>query len=214
MSKKKWIVTTGAFLLVALLATGYLAMAAEFGSQEDPLVTLSYITDVLSPDTIKSLEEAIAAKVQAITADMDAKLAGYSEQLDGKIAELEGRYTVEGTDDAFVGKVADAVIEKMGAGSTGGGTAPAASSEWKVVKVDNGKTMMLELGAEVVLRIGTGVCTSTGSTGLINLSSGTTIGDGAALAANNLYLVTIAPGRGVKATSAMTVLVRGGYTIQ
>ena len=41
MARNKWMVTVGSILLIALLASGYMAVAAEYGSKEDPLVTLS-----------------------------------------------------------------------------------------------------------------------------------------------------------------------------
>lgn len=217
MSKRNWKITTGAFILILLLATGYLAIAAEYGSKEDPLVTWSYITDVLSPELLKNLDTAVNEKVDTVNKDLDAKFATYTSELDTLIAEFRSGQTGGGeVTDEFINKVADAVIAKMGnTSASGGGTTQVVSSEWKVITVENGKTMMLERGAEIVLRIGSGNCYATGSgVGLVNLSSGTTIANGTALVANNLYLVTIESGRGVKATSEMTVLVKGKYTIE
>ena len=49
MKSRKWTFSLAALLLVVLMTTCYLAIAAEYGSQDDPLVTLSYINDVLAP---------------------------------------------------------------------------------------------------------------------------------------------------------------------
>jgi len=203
MNKRKWVVSVGAFLLVLLLASGYLALAAEYGSQEDPLVTLSYITDVLSPATMDAVDKAIDDKVKSFEADMDAKIASYTQQIDSKISAA----TINTNDEEFINAVADAVIEKMG-----GVSAAAPASEWKVVKIASGKTVICKVGVEVLLRIGSATCVASGTTGLINLSSATNLANGGALATNNLYIVTI-DGRGFKATSDATVLIRGEYTI-
>ena len=51
------------------------------------------------------------------------------------------------------------------------------------------------------------------SPGLVDMTAGTTLAGGGALTANHLYLATI-EGRGVKASTAVTLLVRGTYSIQ
>ena len=59
MNKRKWIITTSSVLLVLLLISGYMAIAAEYGAESDPLVSASYITDVLAPETIKQVNATI-----------------------------------------------------------------------------------------------------------------------------------------------------------
>ena len=64
-----------------------------------------------------------------------------------------------------------------------------------------------------MLRVGTAVCGSTDSVGLIDTTGGTNLPSGAALAVNHLYMVTIST-RSVTATSdTVKVLVRGPYTV-
>ena len=63
------------------------------------------------------------------------------------------------------------------------------------------------------LRSGTATCVSDTSPGLVDMTAGTTLAGGGALTANHLYLATI-EGRGVKASTAVTLLVRGTYSIQ
>ena len=55
MNKRKWTIWLSAALLVVLAVSGYFAIAAEYGSKEDPLVTLSYINEVLSPQTMEAI---------------------------------------------------------------------------------------------------------------------------------------------------------------
>ena len=65
----------------------------------------------------------------------------------------------------------------------------------------------------ILLRSGTATCVSDTSPGLVDMTAGTTLAGGGALTANHLYLATI-EGRGVKASTAVTLLVRGTYSIQ
>lgn len=88
------------------------------------------------------------------------------------------------------------------------------SSAFSVVTLTKGQVLTGDVGCEVMLRVGSAVCVSSGSTGLIDVTGGSTLADGKALEKNHLYMVTIST-RGVKATAdTVKVLVRGPYTIE
>lgn len=88
------------------------------------------------------------------------------------------------------------------------------TASFKVVTLSKGQTLTGEVGCEVMLRIGSAVCVTDYSPGLIDTTDGTTLNNGAALQTNHLYMVTI-PTRGVKATAdVVKVLARGSYTVQ
>ena len=210
MTRNKWMVTVGSILLIALLASGYMAVAAEYGSKEDPLVTLSYITDVLEPEALKRVDEAIADKTATLNAELDGKIEEYVAKLDEALASGGGSASDLASNEALINAVADAVIEKMGADSSA--TAPAGES-WKVVKLEAGKKLTGKVGAQVLLRIGSATCLAPSSPGLINLSAGNELASGKALAQNNLYMVTV-EGRGITAgAGGATILACGEYTI-
>ena len=221
MSKQRWIITTGMFLMVFLMAAGYFAIAAEYGSQTDPLVSLSYITDVLSPETLSAFEEKANARALEIENGINTRIDQYSADLNQKLEDFETQYANSIMSDEFINKVAAVLAEKQlaGAQSSEGSavTVPAVSQTaqtWSVVKLESGKKMLLPLGSEVILRFGSAKCYSTGDVGLINITTGKTVANGEELSANNLYLVSIASGRGITATSDATVLVSGSYTIE
>ncbi len=216
MLKKKWQKVIVALVIVALVVTGMVAIAAEYGSREDPLVSLSYITDVLTPETMAKVERTAADKAAQVASGLDGKLSSYTASTESKIAGLDSKYASTAvSNSAFVSAVAQSVIDKMGTHTSPVSGAAISGDEWKVVKIASGKTVMLSLGSETVLRIGSGKCYCTGSgVGLVNLSNGSTLSNGGVVAANNLYLVTIEGGRGITATSDMTVLIKGGYSIQ
>lgn len=209
MNKRKWTVTLSAVLLAVLMTTGYLAIYAEYGSKEDPLVSLSYINDVLAPGTMKQIDEAFAAKKTELDKELDKKITELKTEIDKMIAQGAGSGTVSVSDE-IINTVVDRVVAQLG---ESGGAAPSAESSWKVVKLKKGQTLTGQVGCEVLLRFGTATCVSSGTPGLINLSSGADLAAGGTLAANNLYLVTVA-GRGVKAAADVTLLASGSYSVK
>ena len=86
------------------------------------------------------------------------------------------------------------------------------SASYTLVTMSQGQTMTLEVGCEVLLRVGTATVKAGESPALIDLSSAGTIENGAALTKNHLYLSTIA-GRTITASGTVKVLVRGGYAL-
>ena len=113
------------------------------------------------------------------------------QAFDIKIAELEERLKAEQSSAVQVQNSAE---------------------KFSLVTLSSGQTMTCSVGAEVMLRIGT--ATGTGSApALVNYTDGSTLAAGAALTANNMYLVTI-EGNGLKATAdTVRVLVRGTYKV-
>lgn len=71
-------------------------------------------------------------------------------------------------------------------------------------------------GTEIILRSGTATAVGVGtSSGLVNITTGTNLDNGAALARNHLLLVPRADGRGARVTSATAIfLVRGPHQLQ
>ena len=123
--------------------------------------------------------------------------------------------TLSYLNETFMDSIMDRVDEKIAqrnsqlSGQTGvGGTA---ADTFTVVTLSNGHTG--GIGCEVMLRVGTAMCVSPSSPGLIDESSAATLNNSGALVTNHLYMMTI-EGRGVKATAAtVKLLVRGSYTI-
>ena len=112
-------------------------------------------------------------------------------------------------DEKIAARNSQIAQELSGEISGGSGVAPS----FAVVTLTQGQTLTGDIGCEVMLRVGTAVCVSPSSPGLIDESSAGTLNNGGALVQNHLYMMTI-EGRGVKATAATTkLLVRGGYSI-
>ena len=99
-------------------------------------------------------------------------------------------------------------------GKLGSGGSAGTVSSFAVVTIPAGKTLVGDIGCEVMLRVGGATCVSPSTPGLIDETTGGTLENGKALVKNHLYMMTI-EGRGVKAGSGtVKVLVRGSYTIK
>ena len=115
---------------------------------------------------------------------------------------------VNDTVDARKAEMEQALAKVLGQGGNGSGNV------FTVVTLSKGQTLVGDVGCEVMLRIGTAVCGTSDSVGLIDTTSGSNLGSGGALVANHLYMVTIST-RSVTATSnTVKVLARGPYTVR
>ena len=158
-------------MVVLLVICGALNMmvslAAEVGSSDDPLVTLSYLNDTFLNTIMQKVDQKIAARNSQI-----------APQTGGQVTSDSGPV-----------------------------------STFTVVTLSSGQVLKGDIGCEVMLRVGSAVCVSPSSPGLIDETSAGTLNNSGALAQNHLYMMTI-ENRGVKATAATTkLLVRGTYTI-
>ena len=78
--------------------------------------------------------------------------------------------------------------------------------------MNQGQVMSLGVGCELLLRVGSVTVKANTSPALIDLSSGGTVGSGASLTKNHLYMATIAD-RTLTASTDAKLLVRGSFSI-
>lgn len=95
------------------------------------------------------------------------------------------------------------------AGTSGGDS----GSVFAVVTLGQGQTLVGDVGCEVMLRVGSAVCSSADSVGLIDTTGGSNLAGGGALVTNHLYMVTISTRSVTAASDTVKVLVRGPYTL-
>ena len=178
MKKREKIVGAAASaLLLAALA------GAAAGGESDPLISMSYLTEVNAPAILQQVDEKLESREQALLEDFDEAISRYEADMDAKLA--------------------------ASGGSTGGtGT----SSVFSVVTLSAGQSLQGSVGCELLLRSGSATCVASSAPGLIDSTGGTTLPGRSAVEPDHLYLVT-ADGRGIRASTDVTVLVRGGYTI-
>lgn len=92
----------------------------------------------------------------------------------------------------------------------GGGTA---SASYTVVTLNPGQRMNLDLGAEVMLRVGSAVAGAAVNPALVDITTGGNLNSGEGLAQNHLYLATMTDHYITAGGGTVKVLVRGGYSV-
>ena len=125
--------------------------------------------------------------------------------------------TLSYLNETFLGQIMTQVDQKIAARNAqlgiSAGSGAGAASNFTVVTLTSGQVLTGDIGCEVMLRVGTAVCVSPSSPGLIDETAATALNNGSALVQNHLYMMTI-EGRGVRATAGTTkLLVRGSYTV-
>ncbi len=77
--KKFFTAILAAVFAIALCAGLYIiAIQGEPGSDADPLVSLSYVNDVLTPELERYVDEQIALRQQQFKADFDSKVSAFA----------------------------------------------------------------------------------------------------------------------------------------
>lgn len=94
-----------------------------------------------------------------------------------------------------------------------GGTGSGGTASYTLVTLSRGQTMYLNVGCEVLLRIGSATVNAATSPALIDVSTGGSINGGASLNQNHLYMATIADRTLTPTADTVKLLVRGGYSV-
>ena len=83
MKPKKFLTALlAAVFAIALCAGLYIiAVQGEPGSDADPLVSLSYVNDVLTPELERYVDEQIALRQQTFKAEFDAKVSAFASAI-------------------------------------------------------------------------------------------------------------------------------------
>lgn len=180
--KKRKLRTALCVMLVGTVLTAFVAIAAEAGSQGDPLVTLSYLNDTFLGQLLGKVDTELTRRNQTIQQEMDESIEKAAQEI---LDQMDG-------------------VEMVGS---------AAAASYQAVTLSAGQVLYGSAGCEVMLRSGSATCVSADKStpGLVDITGGSTINDGSSLQTNHLYAMTA--DRGVKAADAVTLLVRGSYTI-
>ena len=137
----------------------------------------------------------------------------YLEQtaLPGVVSQVETKAAQRQTELAKT--LSDQIAAYQQQSGTAGGNSGSAAG-YTLITLTSGQTLSLDVGCEVLLRVGTAtVRTNDSSAALVDISAGGTVNNGAALTKNHLYMSTIA-GRTLTPTSGtVKLLIRGGHKI-
>ena len=200
---KKWSIWLTCVLVAVMMIAGLGVIAAEYGSQSDPLVTLSYIEKVLLPNAQKDVDKTVSNAME----DFEDALSDSDKTIQSYIDKKLRSFASGDVDEELIDAIAASVLEQAG------GSVTAGEVSWSVIQVPAGSTVVCEVGVQAILRVGQATCVAAGTPGLIDLSNGETLENGGALAANHLYTASI-QGRGIYTAQGCTLLIAGSYTIQ
>ena len=198
MNNKKWTIWLTCALVAVLMVAGLGVIAAEYGSQSDPLVTLSYIEQVLLPQAKKDVDQQVEDSMEDFEDLLNAKNKDIQKYIDKKLRS----FASGDVDEALVEEIAALILEE-------GEPSSVSNAPWAVITVPAGATVVCEPGVQAVLRSGQASSTAL----LVDLSNGEDLTAGKALALNHMY-VTDASGEGFFTAQGCTVLISGGYTVQ
>jgi len=198
LENKKWTIRLVCVLVAVFMMAGLGVIAAEYGSQSDPLITLSYIEEVLLPKSKKDVDDMVADALE----DYEDTLADQTKDVEKYIDKKLRSFASGDVDDALVEEIAAVIAEQINVQTP-------TNAPWAVVELPVGYTVVCETGVQVILRTGQVNCNGS----LVDLSNGEVLASGGALASNHLYAVE-GQGRSLFTTQGCTVLISGGYTLQ
>lgn len=88
------------------------------------------------------------------------------------------------------------------------------SSTYEVVTVKEGQAILGKDGSEIIIRGGEAIVIGSDAGGLQDMTEGVDVSDNMMAPKFHLLIVPREDGRGLLATKTLTVMVRGGYTLQ
>ena len=157
-----------------------------------------------------------AGAALAAGGDQDDPLVtlSYLEQtvLPGVVQEVETKSTARQAE--LEKALADQIAQYKQEISALAGSGSAGSASYTLVTLTSGQTMSLEVGCEVLLRVGTVKVNANTNPALIDVSTGGTVNGGASLTKNHLYMATISDRTLTPTAATVKLLVRGGYSIK
>lgn len=172
-----------------------------YSSDTDPLVSLSYINKVVTPEYDKKIED-LNQKIE----ERDTKI----EELDQEISKLNENLTL------LQNALAETNQKLADMGNTDSAdTSNAGIGQYEVVFLEQGSKLMAKSPCEIILRTGSAIAVSIISNGLNDMTEGTEILNAYSIP---LYHALLVPrggdGRGIQITSPDAyVMVRGEYEI-
>ena len=96
----------------------------------------------------------------------------------------------------------------------GGGAAAVTADKFNVVNASAGQQIICSAGTERIRRMGSASVIATEKGGIADTTDGFDLADGAFMPANHLLIVPVSDGRGVRATTDIIVMIKGGYTVK
>ena len=81
MKKNKWTVRLACGALVVLTLVG-VAVATSQGTESDPLVSLSYLTEVFTPSVLSDVDATVALREDELVSQLESVKASYTQEVE------------------------------------------------------------------------------------------------------------------------------------
>lgn len=119
----------GAIVLTAVVVVGAFSAAAAGGDKNDPLVTLSYLTQVVTPELLEKVNEQVEANEKALTEKLNDAIDAYSRQMEQALAQGTGESAAYVPVTVSAGQVlqpaaGSELLLRSGGASVSAGTSP------------------------------------------------------------------------------------------
>ena len=126
--KKKILAASICVVMVLTLVVGITALAAtDYGTSADPLITLSYLNDVLRPDLDSKFDTMLDRKADELQAEFDKKLAElekkYSDSPEGGTRSTYSVVTIE-NGQKLTGGVGTEIMLRVGSAKVSATSSP------------------------------------------------------------------------------------------
>jgi hypothetical protein len=191
-------------VILAFSATAVIfAAGSTYDSSADPLVSLSFLTEIFKPELQDEIDRATDDIELSLQAQIDslrgqvASLANQNALLKDRVAELENEESTN---------VPEAPVEVV----------PSDVRVYTVAVLKKGDVLVAEEACELILRAGEAIAmTPSVSRTLIDCTDGVELISGSAIPANHFVLIPeSANGSGITVTSnTASVMVKGEYSI-
>lgn len=142
MNKSRWLARAAAGALVTVTLLGVALAAGQQGSQTDPLVTLSYLTEKATPEILTQADAKATDRAKALADQLNASISAFTKSMEDKLSSAGG-----GSSSAAFSVVSLAAGQKLTAGvgcelmlRMGSATCFASSSPALIDMTDGGAT--------------------------------------------------------------------------
>ena len=184
----------------AIVVSSAVTVYAAYDSSKDPVVSLSYLTEVFKPSVKSDLKSELSG-------DVKNQVASAKNDLSGEISQMKNSIS-----DELYSKLSDDYAAPIAALQR---QVDALSNVYAEVAMQKNARLTADAASEIVVLSGSvTVRCSDPDSGIIDCTDGVILYDGQSVPANHKLLVPQnGDGRGVTASTAATLLVRGGYTL-
>lgn len=199
----------------AVALAGSITVYAAYDSNKDPIVSLSYLTEVFKPEVKNALKSELSGELdssmksakESLSSELSTGISSAKGELSAEIkTELDAvKNELEAKIDADYSATFDAMQKKL----------DALSNVYEAVTLEKGKRLTAKAACEIVLLSGSAtVRSSAADSGIIDCTDGVILYDGESVPANHTLLVPDnGDGRGLTCTGTAQLLVKGGYSV-